>query len=608
MTTSGIATQSNSGSGLTSEQMKKAGSFAGWNIDNQGGIDKIWRIYEGQTAPLLRNFLTAIDLNNINKTYVYDGKNHSLDLTAYDPSKLILSSGTTQGTNAGKYTANYYSNQQGYDLIGIGPTLTITPKALIIIGSKVADKDYDGTTTAQVTAGTLSGLVGNEKLGITGTGQFNSKDVLTADIVTAHYTLQNGSNGGLASNYSLADENLKASIKAKALNIVNMTVSDKEYDRSTLANLSSGQLSGLVGNETLGFIAGSGSYADANAGAGKAVTVTGSTLSDATGLASNYSLSNPTGLTGNILKAKAIVTANSLNTVYNGQNQTASGFTASGLVNGEDESVLTAVTASVSAKDAGHYDNIATGTDKNYDLTFVNGSLDIAKAKISQVTGLTANNRVYDATTNASLNTSSAQFDGIVSGDELLVATATGQFSDKNAATGKQVSINSISLNGADAHNYELVSNTAQTTADIIQANIGSITEITADSRTYDGLTAAMLNTDYAKFNGIYAGDQLTVATATGQFDNATPGQAKTVSITGLSLGGVDAQNYNLKDTTAMTSAAIQLLTPANYLQAIQLKRPRYLPETNNALNTVNLDIRQGGVNTSGIQTLKGEY
>ncbi|ELW82520.1 hypothetical protein ACINWC743_A0150, partial [Acinetobacter sp. WC-743] len=46
--------------------------------------------------------------------------------------------------------------------------------------------------------------------------------------------------------------------------------------------------------------------------------------------------------------------ANSLNTTYNGKNQTASGFSATGLVNGETESVLSGV-QHPNAKDAGSY-------------------------------------------------------------------------------------------------------------------------------------------------------------------------------------------------------------------------------------------------------------
>ena len=60
----------------------------------------------------------------------------------------------------------------------------------------------------------------------------------------------------------------------------------------------------------------------------------------------NYELSFVDGSL-DIAKAKASVTANSVSTTYNGKNQTASGFSASGLVNGETESVLSGVSATV---------------------------------------------------------------------------------------------------------------------------------------------------------------------------------------------------------------------------------------------------------------------
>ncbi|HEX5382256.1 MAG TPA: YDG domain-containing protein, partial [Acinetobacter sp.] len=310
----------------------------------------------------------------------------------------------------------------------------------------------------------------------------------------------------------------------------------------------------------------------------------------------------------NIAKAQATVTANSSNTVYNGQDQTVSGFTASGLVNGETASVLTGVTASVTGKNAGSYTNTATGTDNNYDLSFVDGALNIAKAKINQVNGITALDRVYDATTNATLDLSSAQFDGLFAGDDLSVANAIGKFQDKNAGLEKKVNISDISLTGASAQNYELVNTTATTTANISKANISEILGIIANNRTYDGLVNVILNTSNAQFKGMFAGDELTVATALGQFDNASPGNTKTVSILGLSLGGKDAQNYSLLNTTALTKADLYLLTPDTYLQAIQFKRPRYLLDTQIGLNTVDIETVQGGINTAGIHTFKGEH
>ncbi len=81
-----------------------------------------------------------------------------------------------------------------------------------------------------------------------------------------------------------------------------------------------------------------GAFSDKNAGNGKAVTVTGTTLLDtASGLASNYTVSNPTGLTASIT-AKALTVAGQLagNKVYDGNAQARlSGGALSGLVAGE---------------------------------------------------------------------------------------------------------------------------------------------------------------------------------------------------------------------------------------------------------------------------------
>jgi hypothetical protein len=131
---------------------------------------------------------------------------------------------------------------------------------------------------------------------------------------------------------------------------------------------------GLVGNETAAVLAGvSASRTAKNAGT-YAVTPSGTD--------SNYDLSFVDG-SMQIAKANATVTANSASVTYNGVNQTVSGFTATGLVGGETEAVLTGVSASRTAKNAGNYAVMASGTDGNYNLSFVNGNLDIAKAALT---------------------------------------------------------------------------------------------------------------------------------------------------------------------------------------------------------------------------------
>ncbi|MFX8258195.1 YDG domain-containing protein, partial [Acinetobacter baumannii] len=57
----------------------------------------------------------------------------------------------------------------------------------------------------------------------------------------------------------------------------------------------------------------------------------------------------------------------------------------------------------------------------------------ITQANIAAVTGITAANKVYDTTTAATLTTGGAGFTGKLGSDVLTVATATGNFSDKNA-------------------------------------------------------------------------------------------------------------------------------------------------------------------------------
>jgi F0F1-type ATP synthase assembly protein I len=166
----------------------------------------------------------------------------------------------------------------------------------------------------------------------------------------------------------LQPTNLKANITPAVLTINGISIADKTYDGLSNATINGTASINPIAGDFVGLSgSGIGTFTDKNAGI-RSVIVTGYNL---TGVdAGNYIFIQPIGLSATIHKAQAIVKANSLNTTYNGQNQTASGFTATGLVNGEDSSVLTGVTASVTAKDAGSYSNKVNGIDKNFDLTF----------------------------------------------------------------------------------------------------------------------------------------------------------------------------------------------------------------------------------------------
>ena len=94
-------------------------------------------------------------------------------------------------------------------------------------------------------------------------------------------------------------------------------------------------------------------------------------------------------------------------------------------------------------------------------------------------------------------------------------------------------------------------------TADITRATISTVSGITATNKTYDSNDTATLVTSGATFNGMFTNDVLNVATSTGVFNNARAAIGKTVSISGITLGGADAGNYTLTTSTASTTATI---------------------------------------------------
>jgi len=112
------------GTGLTTEQMKQLSSFGGWNIANTGGSGATWRIYEGHTAPLLTSFMTPLTLAGAPDVSVtYSGAPQSgAPITLVDN----VAGAAATGTNVGFYNG-YFSNQQGYDIIGGNLTITARP-------------------------------------------------------------------------------------------------------------------------------------------------------------------------------------------------------------------------------------------------------------------------------------------------------------------------------------------------------------------------------------------------------------------------------------------------------------------------------------------------
>ena len=205
--------------------------------------------------------------------------------------KAVTASGNTlTGTDAG----NYNLVQQA------GLTADITPAS---VSANARMHVYDGTTNVAAGSFTLSGLVNGETLNFTGVGTVADKNVGSNKAVSlSSLALGNGtgsSANGLASNYTFTNGSQTASFTPATLVVTGLTASAKVYDANTTATLSGTAVIAALGGDvvTLGGTA-SGTFADKDVGTGKAVTVSGNTLTGTD--AGNYTLVQQAGLMANI--------------------------------------------------------------------------------------------------------------------------------------------------------------------------------------------------------------------------------------------------------------------------------------------------------------------
>jgi hypothetical protein len=84
----------------------------------------------------------------------------------------------------------------------------------------------------------------------------------------------------------------------------------------------------------------------------------------------------------------------------------------------------------------------------------------------------------------------------------------------------------------------------------------GTLTaSVTANNKTYDGTSTATLAAE--TLSGLVGNDMVALTVESAAFSDKTVGAGKTVTATGLNLGGPDAGKYVLASTTATTTASI---------------------------------------------------
>lgn len=245
------------------------------------------------------------------------------------------------------------------------------------------------------------------------------------------------------------------------------------------------------------------------------------------------------------------------------------------------QGVISPEVVTLSGTVSGSFANKNVGSNKP--VTVSGLSLSGAQAgnySLSLPTSLTANitardltvdatgvNKVYDGTTGASVTQSTDK----VSTDTVNADYTSAAFASKNVGTGITVNVSGISISGTDAGNYNLLNTSAQTTANITAKNVTG--SFTADNKVYDGTTDATVLT--RSVNGAINGDVVNLTGGTATFNDANVGTGKTVTLTGATLGGADAGNYNLTSVNT-TTAGILAWTPEGFYSPIGISNSFY--------------------------------
>jgi trimeric autotransporter adhesin len=492
----------------------------------------------------------------------------------YNSKDVATATTVTASLSPGTITAASGTLASNYNL----PTTAsgagqITPASLTVSGITAANKVYNASTAATLntTSATLMGAISGDTVNLnTGgaTGTFASRNVGTGITVTvADLTLS----GAQAGDYIPIEPTTMANITPAGLTVSGITAANKVYNDSTGAILDTigATLVGVFSGDTVNLNASgaTGTFAAVNVGTGITVTVSGLTISGAE--ADDYTLTQPT-TTANITPASLTVTGITAgNKVYNAAVAAAlntTDVTLVGVFSGDtvnlnasgatgtfaSANVGTGITVTVSGL------TISGAEAGDYTLTQPTTTANITPASLT-VTGITAANKVYNANASAALNTTDATLSGVFSGDTVTLGTsgATGIFASQNVGTGITVAVTDLTISGAEAGDYTLTEPT--TTANITPAGL-TVTSISGANKVYNASTGATLDTIGATLVGVFSGDTVNLSTsgAIGTFASQNVGTGITVTVSGLTIGGAQADDYTLTQPTTTAN-----ITPA---------------------------------------------
>jgi hypothetical protein len=453
--------------------------------------------------------------------------------TAADTNTPISGLAVVGGAYVDTLSSAVGSGLSNYTITYAPGSFSVTPAALTVTGGN-RTTTYNATLQNNATY-TVTGLLGNDTL----TSVVGVASGTNASTSTYNDSLSGALGTGL-SNYTISYVNGALTINKAALSIASVAGSSVYTAGAQTGTYTVTGLQGSLDAVT----AVNGLASGTNAG-----TYT-STLGGATGTGlDNYNITYTNTAPFTITKANATLVGVLNNTaVYNGSAQTNTGAVFTGLL-GDDATTITATgyAQATNVAQGAVADNLsATGTDSaNYNFTVTNGSLRITPKALNVVGAQTT--AVYNAATQTNTYTTT----GLQGTDAISI---TGSASARNVSTTNDALGVAFTSGAASNYTTTITDGFLKITPAII-----SVSGITAADKVYNGNTTASLSLGSVTTGGVLSTDSVTVNTAslTGAFTDKNAG-SQTVVISGISLSGPDAANYQLSGgTTATTTATI---------------------------------------------------
>jgi filamentous hemagglutinin family protein len=558
--------------------------------------------------------------------------------------KITVSAATTTLANTGHVTLQTSGNIEVNAGLKVGDDGTGTATKNLTLNGAGASSSI--TQTAAIKAASLELLGTNATHTLTNTD--NHVTTLAGNSKAINYV--NGSALTLGAVNAITGVNATGDLSI-ATQTGNLTVAENVSTTATTATalvLNAGKstvVGAAVGADVGGNIVVSTGKTVSVGSGGTAQLMTGSITGDtsAAGLAAagnfrynsdesntNYNTALSRGV--NVIyreKPTLTVNVNNVSKTYDGLTFTGgNGFTEvtpSGLKNGDG---LTGATATAvyggtaqNAKNASSTpytlsasESIAGKTALGYGVTYNSGTLTVAKKDVN-LDSITAAGKTYDGNNTASITAVTLKSTDLV-GSETLTASAVGTFDSKNAGS-RTATVTAAGTtltdgaNGGLASNYNVVG--TKTVAAIIAKKDVTYSGVSVDTKIYDGTTAASLNgtptlatvassNSVATDTKVITGDRVTLTAATGTFASknvlGTDGNgANTVTLSGASLVGNDAANYNLVQQAPLV--ANNLITPKSLTALYVANSKVFDGNTNATLASATLkDIVAGDVVT----------